>query len=194
MNIRRAFAFSILAAAVPASLVAQGRGIMGGRGAMTPGRGGGNIARDAGIYIPKYANIVNLLVEHRPDLALNDSQFTRIIAIKRSLDSTNAPLLRKLDSVQRLFRAGVPMFSTPSAQRRDSLAEARSLIIETIGSIRDNVGAARDKAYAFLSASQVTKAQEMEDKAERAVLEENQKGERATQSRGGGGSVRPPTG
>lgn len=83
------------------------------------------------------------------------------------------------------------MFSTPSAQRRDSLAEARSLIIETIGSIRDNVGAARDKAYTFLSASQVTKAQEIEDKAEKAALEENQKGERATQNRGGGGSVRP---
>jgi hypothetical protein len=86
------------------------------------------------------------------------------------------------------------MFSTPSAQRRDSLAEARSLIIEVIGSIRDNVGAARDKAYGFLSASQVTKAQELEDKAERAVLEENQKGERASQSRGGGVSARPPTG
>jgi hypothetical protein len=193
MNIRRVFGFLMLAAA-PASLVAQGRGIMGGRGAMTPGRGGGNIARDPGIYIPKYANIINLLIEHRPDLALSDSQFTRIIGIKRSLDSANAPLLRKLDSVQRLFRAGVPMFSTPSAQRRDSLAEAHSLIIEMIGSIRDNVGAARDKAYAFLSASQVTKAQEIEDKAERAVLEENQKGERATQSRGGGGSARPPTG
>ena len=183
-----------MVAALPAPVMAQGRGIMGGRGALTPGRGGGNIARDPGIYVPKYANAVNLVIEHRPDLALTDSQFMRVIAIKRSLDSTNAPMLRKLDSVQRLFRAGVPMFSMPSAERRDSLADARSLIIETVGSIRDNIAAARDKAYGLLSSTQAAKAQEFEDKAEKAALDENQKAERGMQSRGGGGTARPPSG
>ena len=148
---------------------------MGGRGALTPGRGGGNMAREAGIQIPKYANGVNLLVAHRPELVLTDSQFTRIIAIKRALDSTNAPLVRKLDSVQHLFRAGTPMFSSPSPERRDSLSNARALVSETIGAIRDNIVTWRDQAYATLSSIQLTKAREFEDKAEKAAAEENQR-------------------
>jgi hypothetical protein len=138
---------------------------------------------------------VNLLIEHRQDLALSDSQFVRIIAVKRTLDSTNAPLVRKLDSVQRVFKAGIPIFSTPTAERRDSLAEARSLVIETIGTLRDNVAAARERAGAVLSSTQLTKAREIEEKAERAVLDENQRNERrAGSSRGGGGFGRPPGG
>src|SRR6185436_19489326 len=53
-------------------------------------------------------------------LSLTDSQFVRLIALKRTLDSTNVPLLRKIDSVQRLFKNGVPIFSSPSAARLDS--------------------------------------------------------------------------
>ena len=159
---------------------------MPGRGALTPGRGGGNMAKEAGIQIPKYANGVNLLVGHRPELALSDSQFTRIIAVKRSLDSANAPLVRKLDSVQHLFRAGTPMFSSPSAQRRDSLSSARALVSETIGTIRDNIDTWRDRAYAALSPIQLTKARDLEAKAEKAAAEENQRA-------GGGQGRRPPS-
>lgn len=165
----------MLALVGPAAAVAQGRGVMPGRGALSPGRGGGNMAREAGIQIPKYANGVNLLIEHRPDLALSDSQFTRIIAVKRALDSTNAPLMRKLDSVQHLFRAGTPMFSSPSAQRRDSLSSARALVSETVGTIRGNIVEWRDRAYATLLPLQLTKAREFEDKAEKAAAEENQR-------------------
>ena len=72
-------------------------------------------------------NPINLMIEHRQDLALSDTQFMKVIAIKRVLDSTNAPLVRKLDSVQRLFKKA-PLFSEPSPQRRDSLAQARALV------------------------------------------------------------------
>src|SRR4051812_31912975 len=72
------------------------RGIMGGRGALPPGRGpGGGMSREAGVQVPKYVNAVNLLIEHRQELSLTDSQFVKLIAAKRALDSTNAPLLRK---------------------------------------------------------------------------------------------------
>ena len=64
-------------------------GIMGGRGALTPGRGAGSLAREAGVQIPKYVNSVNLLIEHRQELSLSDSQFVRLIALKRTLDSTD---------------------------------------------------------------------------------------------------------
>ena len=177
----------------PVTALAQ-RGIMGGRGAMAPGRGPGTIARDPGVYVPKYVNAVNLAIEHRQDLSLSDSQFVHFIAIKRTLDSMNAPLVRKLDSVRRVFKAGIPLFSTPTAARRDSLAEARSLIIETIGDLRDNITAAREKAYAVLSSTQMTKVQELEEKAETAALAENQRAERSAAGRSGGVFGRPPAG
>jgi hypothetical protein len=174
MRIRRTIV-AITVALLPATAIAQGRGVMPGRGALTPGRGGGNMAREAGIQIPKYANGVNLLIEHRPELALSDSQFTRIIAVKRALDSTNAPLVRKLDSVQHLFKSGTPLFSSPSRERRDSLSNARALVNETVGTIRDNIATSRDQAYSALSSTQLAKARDLEDKAEKAIADENQR-------------------
>lgn len=155
------------------------RGIMGGRGALTPGRGPGSLARDGGVQVPKYVNSVNLLIEHRQDLALNDSQFVRLIAAKRALDSINVPLLRKLDSVQRVFKSGVPMFSAPSVQRRDSLAEARVVVSETLATVRQNIAVARDRAYVVLSPTQLTKAQELEERAEKATAAENERNGRS---------------
>jgi len=171
MTVLRARPLLVLLALLPGAAFAQ-RGILGGRGALTPGRGAGNLAREAGVQIPKYVNSVNLLIEHRQELSLTDSQFVRLVAVKRTLDSTNVPLLRKLDSVQHLFKAGTPMFSSPSAQRRDSLSNARALVSETVGTIRDNIAAWRDRAYATLLPVQLTRAREIEDKAEKAAAEE----------------------
>ena len=136
------------------------------------GRGGGGISREPGIAVPKFVNVVNLLIQHRQDLSLTDTQFVRIIAIKRALDSANAPLMRRVDSVQRLFKGGSLRFGNPSRARRDSLAEARATILETQAGIRDNIATWREKALAILSSMQIAKAQEFEDKAERAIAEE----------------------
>lgn len=160
------------AVGIPAAASAQR---MGGFGR---GRTPGKLVREPGIVIPKVANAVNLMVEHRQELALSDTQFARVIAIKRTLDSTNAPLFRKLDSVQRLFRGG-PIFNDPSTERRDSLAEARSLIRETIGAITENNGTARDDAYGMLSVQQLATAQSLEAKEEQEIADEanrNRKG------------------
>lgn len=164
---------------------------MGGRG-MGMGRGRSiDMTHESAIVIPKYVNAVNLLIEHRQDLALSDTQFTQVIAMKRALDSTNAPLVRKLDSVQRLFKGGGPLFGDPSAGRRDSLATARALVQETIGNVRENVSVSRDKAYALLAYPQRTKAQEFEDKAEKAIADESQHGR--GREGNGSGLGRPPT-
>lgn len=172
----------LLLASFPGAALAQ-RGIMNGRGALTPGRGAGTLAREGGVQIPKYVNAVNMLVEHRRDLALSDSQFVALLALKRTLDSTNVPLLRKLDSVQRVYKSGVPMFSTPTAARRDSVAEARSFVNETLGAVRDNISSARETAYGRLTSTQLSKAREIEGKAEQAAAAEN---ERNGQGRRGG--------
>ena len=178
---------------VPTAISAQ-RGIMPGRGALTPGRGAGTLAREAGVQIPKYVNSVNLLIEHRQELSLSDSQFVKLIARKRTLDSTNVPLLRKLDSVQRLFKTGVPMFSSPSPARRDSIAAARSFVNETLDAVRGNITAARDKAFGDLSSTQLTKARDIEDKASKAVAEENERNQRASGRGGGSGFDQGPAG
>lgn len=157
------------------------------------GRLPGHLEREPGIVLPKVVNPVNLLVEHRQQLVLSDTQFARVIAIKRVLDSTNAPLARKLDSVQRLFKGG-PVFSEPNAERRDSLAEAKGLVQDVTGAIQDNNNAARDKAYALLSAPQLAVAQDLEAKAEQAIEEEAKRGARARGNPTGGGRFgRPPS-
>ena len=193
MTLFRAPVLLLVFGLVPGTAFAQ-RGIMGGRGALTPGRGAGSLAREPGIQIPKYVNSLNLLIEHRQDLSLSDSQFVKLIAQKRMLDSANVPLLRKLDSVQRLFKSGVPMFSSPSAGRRDSIAEAKSFVNETLDIVRDHISAAREKAFGDLSSTQLTKARDIEDKAAKAVAAENERNQRSPGRGGGAGFDQGPAG
>jgi hypothetical protein len=155
----------VVFALTPARANAQ-RGVIGGLGR---GRTPGNLARDPGISIPKQVNMINLLLEHRADVALSDSQFVRVIALKRLLDSTNAPLMRKLDSVERLFRTGAPMFADPRAARRDSLYEGRAVVRETAAAVHENNDTFRDRAYELLNMQQLTRARDIEAKAEKAI-------------------------
>jgi len=119
-------------------------------------------------------NPVNLLIEHRQELTLSDSQFAHVIAIKRTLDSTNAPLLRRIDSVERLFRGGF-VFSEPSREHRDSVAEGRSVIQEMSAGLRDNYSQAKDHAFSLLGAQQYAKAMDIYAKAEQAIIDDEQK-------------------
>jgi hypothetical protein len=175
-----------LLGALPIAANAQGGMGRGGSGRGGFGRGAG-IQRAPGVEIPQVVNAVNLLVEHRQDLTLTDTQFTRVIAIKRALDSTNAPLMRKLDSVQRLFKNG-PLFSNGSPERRDSLTEANSLVRETVAAVRENDATGRDQAYALLSSRQLDSAHGLEAKAEQQIQDA------ADKSRGQGRGGRPPSG
>jgi len=182
----------VLAIALVPSVVLAQRGGMGNMGGGGIGRRRpGNLEHEPGLVIPKQANAVNLLIEHRQEMTLDDSQFTHIVAIKRALDSTNVPLTRRLDSLQRVFRGG-PIFSEPTAARRDSLAEAQVVVREATGAIRDNISSARTRAFALLSPGQVTKAQELEAAAEKAIADENTRSSGAGR-RGGSTSGRPPS-
>lgn len=142
----------------PAALFAQ-RGI----GGFGRGRGPGSLQRDPGVVIPAQVNMVNLLLVRRQEVALTDSQWVRILAVKRTLDSANAPLLRRLDSVARLFRKGAPLFAEPTAARRDSLNEARAVVRETALVVGENNSAAREQVYALLDQQQLIKARAIED-------------------------------
>lgn len=166
---KRAFTALLLICLVPSFAAAQRGGF--GRGGRAPG-----IAREPGLTIFKPVNMVNLLIEHRQDVALTDSQFKQVITLKRTLDSTNAPEMRRLDSLSRLFRGGRPIFSTPSRARRDSLVEARSVMRESIAIIDDNNATARDRAYTLLEAPQLAKARTIQSDAEKALAESESKG------------------
>jgi hypothetical protein len=155
----------ILAIATPAIAVAQLPGGFG-RGGRAPG-----ITREKSLEIPKPVNMVNLLIEHRQDVALSDSQFKEIIVLKRVLDSTNAPQMRRLDSLDRLFRGGLPIFSSPSAARRDSIAQARIVMRRVIAIVEDNNASTRDRAYALLTEQQLTKVRTIQAQAEKALAE-----------------------
>lgn len=176
-------ATAAFAAASPSA--AAGQGGMG-RGVGGFGRGASALPRAPGVDVPEVVNAVNLLVEHRPALALSDTQFTHVIAIKRTLDSTNAPLMRKLDSVQRLFKNG-PVFSSGSAERRDSLADANSLVRQVTASIRENNASGRDQAYALLSSKQLDQAHALEAAAEQKIQDDRK-------NSGSGRGGRPPSG
>jgi hypothetical protein len=146
---------------LPALAIAQRPGI-GSLGKRAPG-----IKRESGIEVTPPINIVNLVIEHRQDLLLSDTVFKRVVAIKRSLDSTNSPLSRRIDSVQRLFK-NAPMFTAPSAEHRDSLNAGRALVKEMSADIDDNIADAKDKVFALLTAPQKERAEQIEDQARKA--------------------------
>ena len=163
----RGFVLRMMIAAVslPAALGAQTR--IGGMGPDGQKGKPGRLSRDMGISIPKIVNRINLLIEHLQTLALSDTQFAKIIVIKRALDSTNAPLSRKLDSIARLYKPR-PIFSNITQERRDSIAEAHPMVLELVAGIRENISSAKDSAYSLLSARQLSTAQGIESVAEQA--------------------------
>lgn len=120
-----------------------------------------------GLEVAKPVNVVNLIVENRASLALTDTQFVDVLTIKRRLDSLNAPSYRRIDSLQRLFKPG-PIFADPSPQRRDSLASARAVAREMVAEIEDHIADAREQSFALLTASQASKAEQLEEKARKA--------------------------
>jgi hypothetical protein len=114
--------------------------------------------RDSGVVMARHVNPLNLLIAHRQDLALSDSQFANIIVLKRSLDLANAPLLRKADSVERLFK-GRPIFARQSPEHRDSVRAGRELVDDVAGAVRENDDDYRARALALLNEEQLRAAE-----------------------------------
>jgi hypothetical protein len=154
---------ALLLLLLPVALGAQFPGMSSmGRGGTPKG-----MKRDPGLEVPATINIVNLVVEHRQELVHSDTQFARIVVIKRRLDSTNAPLVRRIDSVQRLFR-NVPIFSEPSAAHRDSVSAGKALVKEMTADIGDNIAEAKDRIFVLLTTPQKERAEQIEDRARKA--------------------------
>ena len=167
-----------------ASPGAAQRGGRGGGGGGGGGRRSGNDTESdpAKVVVPQPVNAVNLLIMHIRDLALSDSQVKRIVAIQRSVDSTNTPLLRRLDSLQTvLHQRGVP-----TALIGDSVGDPRVRMQQTAMIIRTNILPARAAAYALLAPEQLDKAMAYEDAAQQKYDEQERAALAAGTKRDGG--------
>ena len=184
MSIRQSYVLAVAALTVAASSAfaqSGGMGGVGGFGSLGNPMSRGktiNMKRESGITVPELVNPVNLLVLHRQELGLTNQQFVDVIGIKRTLDSTNSPLERRLDSLQRLFKGKDPLFGEPGAARRDSLSRAEALVRVTQGELLDNIDPARDRAYQLLNLNQRALARQIEEKADKAAEKKKDGGAR----------------
>lgn len=135
-------------------------------------------------------NVVDLMLTHRSELELADSQVTRLQQIGATHDSANAPLRARLDSLRGERGAGDAGDADRSAMR-----ERFQGMRDTFASMRDHDQAARKDAYAMLTKDQKKKAERLEDDARKSMGDDWRRsgrgGRRGMGGRGGWGGRRP---
>jgi nitrogen-specific signal transduction histidine kinase len=124
------------------------------------------------------------------DLALTDSQRVQLRLVQKQLDSVNAPLIAKLDSIKPTWRPAGGL-NDLSAEQRDQLVAYRKGHDEIIEKIAPNVAASREHAMALLSKDQQERAVKLEKNA-RKRAEEIAKRELQELENPIGGMRRPP--
>jgi len=106
---------------------------------MTPRRDNSPFAGKPVPIVP--VNVARTVVERERDLALTDSQRTQIVLIQRRLDSTTAPLLRKLDSVRPTWRPANGLNDLSQEQRNQLL----KVLVEAVWVRNEKVVAIRPR-------------------------------------------------
>jgi hypothetical protein len=124
------------------------------------------------------------------DLALTDTQRVQLRLIQKQLDSANAPLLAKLDSIKPRWRPAGGL-NDLSSEQRDELIAYRKAHDEVIEKIRPNVAASREHVMAVLNKDQQERAAKLE-KSARKHAEEIAKRELQELENPVGGMRRPP--
>ena len=133
-------------------------------------------------------NLARAVIENERDLALTDSQRTQIVSIQRRLDSTAAPLLRKLDSLKPTWRpAGGPNDLSP--EQRQQIATLRAAQAVVVDSLTPTFTKARDEVMALLLPEQKERVAKLERQA-RKRAEEQSKRELESPNQGGYGGRR----
>jgi hypothetical protein len=152
----------------------------------------GGPARGRGAFaLPVSAAAIAL--DHAADLSLADGQRRSLEAIRRGVDSANAPLRAQLDSLRPSQR---PVNSRDMSQeQREQMRARRTAVSAVIGRMRENVAVARERTYAVLSPEQRVRVEALEAEAgKRSEDEMNRVGRSddsdGTMRRRGGG--RPP--
>ena len=152
---------------------------------------GQGIRRDNNPFVGKPGpiapvNVARTVIERERDLALTDSQRTQIALIQRRLDSTTAPLVKKLDSLRPTWRpAGGPNDLTP--EQREQLATLRAAQQVVVDSLTPTFARARDEVMALLRPEQQERVAKLERQARKRAEEEAKKQLESPQQGGYGG-------
>src|SRR5215207_997231 len=115
-------------------------------------------------------NVARAVIEHEKDLALSDSQRTQIVLIQRRLDSTTAPLLRKLDSLRPTWRPANGL-NDLSQEQRDQLVAFRKVQAAIVDSLTPSFTKARQQVMAVLAPKQQERAAKLEKDARKRAEE-----------------------
>jgi hypothetical protein len=131
--------------------------------------GGGGPARDrAMLAMPMSAAAIALA--HSADLSLVEGQRSSLEAIRRSVDSANAPLRSQLDSLRPSQR---PVNSRDmSDEQREQMRARRASVNAVIARMRENAAASRERTFAVLSPEQRVRVEALEAEARKRADED----------------------
>jgi hypothetical protein len=115
-------------------------------------------------------NVARAVIEHEGDMALTDSQRTQIILIGRRLDSTAAPLLKKIDSLKPTWRPAGGI-NDLSPEQRDQLVALRTAQFAVIDSLMPAFAKAREQVMTVLDPEQRERAEKLEKNARKRAEE-----------------------
>ena len=115
-------------------------------------------------------NVARAVIEHEGDMALSDSQRTQIILIGRRLDSTAAPLLKKIDSLKPTWRPAGGI-NDLSPEQRDQLVASRKAQFAVIDSLTPAFAKAREQVMTVLDPEQRERAEKLEKNARKRAEE-----------------------
>jgi hypothetical protein len=115
-------------------------------------------------------NVARAVIEHEVDFALTDSQRTQIILIGRRLDSTAAPLLKKIDSLKPTWRPAGGI-NDLSPEQRDQLVALRTAQFAVIDSLMPAFAKAREQVMTVLDPEQRERAEKLEKNARKRAEE-----------------------
>ena len=115
-------------------------------------------------------NVARTVIEHEADFALTDSQRTQIILIGRRLDSTAAPLLKKIDSLKPSWRPAGGI-NDLSPEQRDQLVASRKAQFAVIDSLTPAFAKAREQVMTVLDPEQRERAEKLEKNARKRAEE-----------------------
>ncbi|MEO8562832.1 MAG: hypothetical protein ABI601_12195 [bacterium] len=115
-------------------------------------------------------SVAKVVLENDKDFALTDSQRVQLVLVQRQLDSADAPLLAKLDSIKPNWRPAGGL-NDLSSEQRDQLVAHRKAQVELINRIAPNVAASREHAMALLTKDQQERAAKLEKNARKRAEE-----------------------
>lgn len=148
-------AVCLAGALTSAQASAQGRGKGGGGGddkadtaVKKPGEPGGPM--DPERPIP-------FMIEHRKDIALADSQVSKLGIIESRLDAADRPVHLALDTLPPAAPAGSIDWAHITPAGRDSIIARRRAMSQADAAMHDNALTARNEAFAVLTQEQLSK-------------------------------------